>query len=450
MMPTIPLSFETNSSTRVVLPPDDPRRRELYEEVHACPTARIPLPALVVHVAVLNEGVSRDSELQHLRLLPGQQALQSEQLAGDFLHLSLPEGTLRWERHSEFTRYALIQPVAAEVLEGACDPELLPSLIIDPEWLRQIPGRTLAAVQLVMLVGSVDEADAPLQRAQYWFGEQTVVASLLGEERHSWVATDFRLHPTGFVRMLVIASPGTSETRAGRIAARLIELEDYRMLALRGLPVAKSLQDMLGQAERTLADLTSSMEQEERSAQDLRAVLEALAARIEHATARHGNCLAATTAYHTLVCARLAELHENAVSGTQSIGELLHDALCPAMATVQATADRLASLSQRIERAGALLRTRVDIARVAQNQQLLAKFAREQQMQLHLQRTVEGLSFAAISYYAVSLLLYAAEAAKAAGLPVHPELAAGVLIPVVLYGVWHVIRRIHARLDPHD
>ena len=116
------------------------------------------------------------------------------------------------------------------------------------------------------------------------------------------------------------------------------------------------------------------------------------------------------------------------------------------MLTVSATVQRLASLSQRIERSSALLRTRVDIATETQNQQLLSKLTRGQQLQLNLQSTVEGLSIAAISYYVVSLLLYGGKALKSAGLPINPELAAGALIPVVLWAVWKATQRIHARL----
>ena len=116
------------------------------------------------------------------------------------------------------------------------------------------------------------------------------------------------------------------------------------------------------------------------------------------------------------------------------------------MATVAATDQRLASLSERVTRTSALLRTRVDIATEAQNQQLLEKLTRGQDMQLRLQSTVEGLSIAAISYYVVSLLLYGGKALKGAGVPVNPEIAAGALIPLVLWVVWRATRRIHARL----
>jgi len=39
--------------------------------------------------------------------------------------------------------------------------------------------------------------------------------------------------------------------------------------------------------------------------------------------------------------------------------------------------------------------------------------------------------------------LYVTKAGKAAGLPVHPELVTGVMIPIVLLAVWYIIRRIH-------
>lgn len=62
------------------LPPDDPERRSLHDELHARPSALIRLPALVTFVAVLNAQVSREQELAHLRRLPGHDALQVQDL----------------------------------------------------------------------------------------------------------------------------------------------------------------------------------------------------------------------------------------------------------------------------------------------------------------------------------------------------------------------------------
>lgn len=433
------------SAPRTALPPDDELRQVLHNEVHARPPARIRLPALVVYVAVLNDGISREAECEHLRRLPGQQALQVQDLAGNFLRLRLPEHTLKWERHSEFTRYSLVQALPETNGLAPVEASLIDSLVLDPDWLRAIPGRTFAAIKLVMVHGSLDDPQLALADGQRWFGSRPVVGSLMGGG-HSCAVTDFRLRESGFERLLVIAPPGTSETRAGRISQRLLELETYRLMALRGLPAAKALTPMLARAEATLADITTRLEGKRDSDQQLLDQLVALASQIERATAEHVYRFSATQAYAALVEERIGELRERPVPGTQTIGEFMRRRVTPAIATVAATAQRLNSLAQRVERSSGLLRTRVDIATETQNQQLLEKLTRGQETQLRLQTTVEGLSIAAISYYVVSLLLYAGKSAKAMGLPVNPEMAAGALIPLVLWATWRASRRIHDRL----
>ncbi|MBT9463947.1 DUF3422 domain-containing protein [Hydrogenophaga sp.] len=432
------------------LPPDDALREELHNEVHARPSARIRLPVLIVFVAVLNDGVSREQECEHLRRLPAQDTLTPEQMRGNFLRLRFEGYTLKWERHTEFTRYSIVQPLAEGTGLGTSEPALLGALVTPPGWLRDIPGRTVAAIKMVMLQAELPDQNPEAQAAlmgpaQRWFGERTVVASQLGGG-HSWALTDFHLRPSGFERMLVITPQDTSETRAGRISQRLFEIETYRLMALRGLPVVKALAPMLAQAEAQLAAITAQLENKSTSEQELLDQLVSLAARVERATAEHTYRFGATRAYDSVVTQRIAELREKPIPGTQTIGEFMQRRLSPAMATVAASAQRLASLSERVSRTSALLRTRVDIVTEAQNQELLAKLTRGQELQLQLQATVEGLSIAAISYYVISLLLYIAKGAKAAGMPIQPEMAAGALVPLVLWVVWRTTRRIHARL----
>jgi uncharacterized membrane-anchored protein len=263
---------------------------------------------------------------------------------------------------------------------------------------------------------------------------------------HSSVLTHFRMGEDGFERILVLAPADTSEARAGRISQRLLELETYRLMALRGLPVAKALSPVLSQAEAQLADITARLERKDDSDQALLDVLVSLAARIERATAEHGYRFSATRAYDTLVRQRIAELRERPIAGTQTVGEFMQRRLSPAMATVEATSQRLTSLSERVSRTSALLRTRVDIATETQNQVLLEKLTRGQELQLKLQSTVEGLSIAAISYYVVSLVMYLAKALNKLGLPVHPETVTGLSIPLILWAVWRLTRRVHEKL----
>lgn len=414
------------------LPPDAPSRAELHAEVHARPPARIRLPARVTLLAVLNDGVPREAEAAHLRALPGAPAIADDAIAAGFVRLKLPWGSLRWERHGEFSRYTAVH---------APDANPLP-----PAWLATTPGTTLAAVRLTLLPHTLADPAAALTYARTQFAPAApLVASLLGRG-HSLAVTAFDLDDHGFEAMLVLAPEDTSATRAGRVVQRLLELEVYRLMALRGLPVAKALLPELAANEAALADVTAQLEARAASEAALLDELIHVAASVERATAAHQYRFGATAAYHGIVQQRVAELREVAIAGTQTLGEFMQRRLAPAMATVAATERRLAALATRIERVSALLRTRVDIATEAQSQQLLAKLQRGQALQLKLQTTVEGLSIAAISYYVVSLLLYVAKAAKNAGLPINPELAAGLAIPVVIAAVWWGTRRIHAGL----
>lgn len=427
------------------LPPDDGLRNVLHNEVHARPTARIRLPALVVYVAVLNEGVSREAEWAHLCELPGQSELDPALLSGNFLRLRLSGHTLKWERHTEFTRYSIVQALPGQAMAGGDEQALLRDLAVPTDWFAAIPGRTVAAIMMAMVHGDVDDVPAMNAMAAPWFDGEATLSSFLGIRR-SCAMTDFKLRESGFERLLVISPPNTSERRAGRTSQRLLEMETYRLMALRGLPVVKDLAPMLSQAEGQLAEITARMENAQTSDETLLNTLIHLAAKVERATATHMYRFSATRAYHELVEQRIAQLRETPIPGTQMMGEFLQRRLSPAMTTVNATAQRLSSLSQRVERASALLRTRVDIATEAQNQMLLEKLTRGQELQLRLQATVEGLSIAAISYYVISLVLYAGKAAKATGLPVNPEILAGAMIPLVLAGIWWATRQIHKKL----
>jgi uncharacterized membrane-anchored protein len=427
-----------------LLPPDDSQRASLHNEVHARPSARIRLPAFILLVGVFNEGISREQECEHLRQLQPELSLQDMQ--GNFVRLRMNDYTLKWERHTEFTRYSLVQSLPENAGLGSKEPELLSHLKLPQGWLASIPGKTFSAIKLVMLHEDLADPQFALEQARKWIGDSPVIASRMGNPAHSLVATDFRLRESGFERMLVLAPHGTSKSRAGRISQRLLELETYRLMALRGLPIAKIVSSQLGHSEKELSDIIDSLEQKDCDDQALLTRLVGLAASVERMTADHAYRFAATAAYDKLVIERIVELRESPITGTQSIGEFMKRRLSPAMATVAATSQRLISLSERINRASSLLRTRVDIATEEQNRLLLEKLTKGQELQLRLQSTVEGLSIAAISYYVVSLLLYAGKAGKAAGLNIQPELIAGALIPVVLWLVWTATRRIHEKL----
>lgn len=427
------------------LPADDPNRFLIHYEVHARPSATFSLPAMVIYLAVLNDKVSRDDEYAHLSLLPNKQKLSLDMMKGNFLRLQLADFSIKWERHTEFTSYTIVQPLDsnAKLVSG---PDIFKDLKLPKNWLSKVPGTTIAAIKLAMLHGDISKPNEALNFAKTWLGNESIVASMVGNTSHSMAVTDFLLGDDGFENMVVIAPPETTEMRAGRVSQRLIELETYRLMALRGLPIAKQLAVFLAQSDESLADITLQLENKSSTDQALLDRLIALAAEIERATTEHTFRFSATRAYDALVMQRIAELRERSIHGTQNIGDFMKRRLSPAIATVAYTSERLASLSGRISRVSALLHTRVDIATEVQNQLLLEKLTRGQELQLRLQATVEGLSIAAISYYVVSLVYYLAKALKAYGLTIHVEIFTGLLIPVILLVVWRTTSAVHKKI----
>jgi uncharacterized membrane-anchored protein len=202
----------------------------------------------------------------------------------------------------------------------------------------------------------------------------------------------------------------------------------------------------LAVVESRLAELTKAIDESRSDDAVLLHELMQLAAEVETDTATCSTRFAATRAYYGIVQQRMADLRGSSVPGMTGVFTFLNRRLIPAVATVEATATRLSDSATHLARAADLLRTRVNITTEQQNQELLRSLDRGQQVQLRLQETVEGLSIAAISYYVVGLVGYAAKGAKGLGLHVNPDLVTGASIPLVVAGVWWTLRRVKARV----
>ena len=116
------------------------------------------------------------------------------------------------------------------------------------------------------------------------------------------------------------------------------------------------------------------------------------------------------------------------------------------MRTVKSSRVRLGNLADRAIRAGDLLRTRVDVERSAQNQALLKSMDRRADLQLRLQKTVEGLSVVAISYYAVSLVSYLLYPLAGNYSITEGFLTSIITVPVVGF-VYLMVRRIRSKMQ---
>lgn len=425
------------------LPIDYPQRRELNNEVHARPYEMLQAPERMSYLAVLVDEHDRNREWAHLADLCARYGQSLPPQEDKHLRLDLGELRVKVERHQEFTRYKFVRHGEYD------DPFANPMTnLIPADWLAAIPGQTLVATHVAISRGSPSQASPSLAELGRHFDIATLVASRVGRNACS-AYTDFRIHADGYTRLLFIDhNPLPAQT--GRLMLRLLEVETYRMLALLALPPARSLIATLAKADERLTLLTDAIALgTDKTDDQLLDELSEFAATVEHMVSGNYYRFAATRAYFGLVTNRLAELREAPIEGLPTLGGFLKRRLEPARQTCDSAAHWLDLLSNRVAHAGELLRSRVDVKREAQNQALLAAMNRRSELQLHLQQTVEGLSVAAITYYAVSLIGYLVKALQHIG-PWHldEDIVKAAAIPVVAGLVYvgarhvrHTIRR---------
>ena len=96
-----------------------------------------------------------------------------------------------------------------------------------------------------------------------------------------------------------------------------------------------------------------------------------------------------------------------------------------------------------------MLDTRIKVADEATSAELLSSMNARADASLRLQRTVEGLSVAAISYYALMLLSYPVKALEHVRRDFDATIALGFLAPVIAVLVWLSLRSIRRRIVGH-
>jgi len=422
------------------LPGNHPQRFDLNHELHARPFAELHPPVCASYLALLAGEAARPVERQCLAELCARYGRPPPSTAGNHFSADLGPFHIKWERHTEFTSYTFL----------ANAPLTAPSAFANPvigrvpqDWLAALPGTTIAAAHVAVLPAAAASASA--EEIALLFDGNAVVGARIGEGAGA-AYTDFRIHDDGFSRFLVF-DLNLTPRQAGRMLQRMLEIETYVMQALLAFPLARGLLPELAASDRQLVEITTRMA--DAVPADEPALLDQLtrlAAAIEHSVSSTHYRFGAARAYYALAERRIAELREMRIEGVQTFREFTERRLAPAMSTCESAVRLQGALSERIDRASQLLRTRVEVTREQQNQLLLASMDKRARLQLRLQQTVEGLSAAAVTYYCVGLIGYLAKAGKTLGVALDPDLVMAAAVPLVALlaalGVRHIRRTV--------
>ncbi|MGP2491341.1 DUF3422 family protein [Mesorhizobium sp. PUT5] len=421
------LEFRPRATGAVMGFPAHDGRPGALGEVHARPHPLVAAPRALIQLSFMTEGGSGVDQavLTELSMrlgiaAPDRQARHHAMKWGN--------GSLRWERHTEFSTYLWEGPLAEE--RGGMPEDSPFGNGFSP------PGTVISGIRLEIRKWS------PATERQIAGFDPTSLCYSLVEHGNAAIVTDFRQDGDGLTRMLIL-DRGLTPARTGALSQRLVDIETYRTLAMLGLPLALSLSGRVRRIEDRLAAITREMKAvETRDSQTLLADLTELAAELEADAAASLYRFGASRAYDGIVGERLEALGEEAVPGYDTWSGFLQRRVAPAMRTCRSVEERQANLSRKLTRATTLLRTWVDVEVEKQNRDLLASMNNRARLQLRLQQTVEGLSVAAVSYYVVGLVGYLAKGAAVFGHAIAPETATAAAVPVAVLLVWWGVRRV--------
>lgn len=362
---------------------DHKDRALLVGETHARPTLGIAGPCVVLHEAFLHDD-GGSAAREFLTSLCSATGATSPMPQADLHIFDMPGLTLKWERHGEFSSWTRV----LTSLEHGCDWADLTSQATPP-------GARVAAAR-------VDIVASPATYVAQ-AGHEFASSKVSGGAAQLW--TDLALRPDGFVGYTLETAFSGADVmgapRLGRLVRRICEIETYRIFALLAFPIARGVRTDLNRLDKIVS---GAFDEGAGSDREVLTNLTNAAQEVERLLTETDFRFGAGAAYRELVETRIGDLREVRIEGQQRLGKFLDRRFTPAMDTVATTRARLEALATRIERACALLRTRVDLSLQQQNQELLRSMDMRAQLQLRLQETVEGFSVVAISYYAVMLL----------------------------------------------
>lgn len=419
---------------------------QIHKEMHARVAEPVTAPCRVRHSAYLLHGTMRDAE--------GEVQRHFEEIARG---LEIPAHAIRWgersgrvakdlagghslrivwEQHTEFYSYTTFHVAGGGVAQD--EP-------VEPFTFPVMPSLGDKLVDLDILVSPGLELGEFL--SSFLHTGPVFGGEVLNGEARVW--STFQVDGNGQGRY-VIGAGGLPPGRLGRLVRRVVEIENYYHLILLPLedyrqqvPTLREIeQRMTMRSEDISADLAKQEPDPAREHRWLVHLTRDLAELIR-LTERMRYRFFAANSYFAIFEERIRWLREQTGDGYQSMEEFLTNRVSPAIRNYRNFIERADALTDQLTSLGNMMRTRVNLNIEQQSLETMRVMNRRAQLQLILQRTVEGLSLIVLTYYLTGLAGYVLKAAdNFQPLPGGTALWTALTIPFWLALAWLFTRRI--------
>lgn len=390
--------------------------KETYAELHARPAISISVPRFVRHLAYGYHHRNKNEEIAKIRRFCddlaadlGWRPYEEQRKGSEFWCSDAGNNQIKFIVHNEFISCTVYSPCAISSVEdlmghigslcpwqaslsnSLCSDDFLYGKLLSRRSEKE--GPLHVDIRLVVLQYDPEE-DYHLVVPKI-FGSDDIVGSMVGNQTaHVWL--DFGKERwkeasstlDGYSRTLILDS-GMNKVRLGRLVRRLLEIETYVVMSLRNLPEArKQLQELVhkqSSLNEILRKVNDGVQHPEETLRELVELSEEVSAQIS--ATRYA--LNASMAYAEIIKERIEELNEQKLERWLRIGTFVKRQFNPAVRTYGSVMRSQDALAHAIMEAGAMLRTRAELARnVTENR---------------IKWIVSALSPFAVTYYAYHL-----------------------------------------------
>ncbi|MDH5752383.1 MAG: DUF3422 domain-containing protein [Deltaproteobacteria bacterium] len=423
--------------------------REIHKELHARVAEPVLAPCRIRHSAYLlpdhGSGVREEVQKRFEDIVKSLEIPESDILWGERsgrVETPLPGNSrLRvvWEVHSEFYSYTTVH-LAEPGKSKKTREQIVPSFTF--------PAMPALGTKLVDLDIAVLNGRDLTPALEEFLGPGTIYGGnvLEGQSR---VWTTFQVDDWGQGKYLIRAGD-LSRGRLGRLIRRLVEIENYYHLILQHLDeyrlrvsVLQVLEKRLSERSEEIADVLGEDSYDTEREHTLLVDLTRDFSELANLTEMMRHKFSAADSYYAIFTDRLHWLREHTGEGHQALEEFLMARISPAIRSYRNFLERADILSSQITSLGNMLRTRISLSMERQSLKTMQAMNKRVELQLLLQRTVEGLSVIVLTYYLMAITGYLAKAADSLwGLPGKPILWTAGSLPLWALIAWKITHRV--------
>ncbi len=408
-------------------------RHEISNEIHRRPYLELQSPLRISMINILTKNQQKNyyylEELCKYLSIPS----PSENCLS-FNHLHEEKFKLKWESHREFCTFQFIvnDEIDSKELFKKSSLNEVPDL-----WINSLDN-IVNSVNLEVTNNISNEIDIYNS-----FDNNYIVGSYVNDQR-ARIFSDFRIDGNGYHRILMI-NDNLTKHQLGRAVQRVLDIESYRSMVMIGLFKSKNINNTIDELTYNLLQVNNEFENNKKiNLEEYYSKLNYISNKAYKLNNENKFRFQATNSYFPIINERLKELKLSTINSIQPYDTYLNSRLSPAKRTSETTEKRLNETLEQIDRTANLIQTNVELEVKNGNNLLLESMNKKTDIQIKLQKAVEGLSTVVLTYYTVGLFNYGISGISSIiDLGCDPKLISSIsIIPISLYYLYNIKNKI--------